>query len=555
MKLLSAFAVNPRIAAAPAPLFAPPATLVTTPGMQPDLMAWARRIVEKIKSSNVRWVPWLDDLTEETDTQRSFYRPMLREPMVKAALATKVYAVAALGTQTHPAEKTPRDKEGAECLKFALGKIKGDTREIAVKTLFPGLFDGCSICEPVWDTQPFRKGRWAGKRGWRDYKSKDINHLRIDVDAYKNITGVRTMEFNDGKVIPPNQLVIWSHMSFFENPQGMSDLRAAYRDWWLKQQALHFRGLALERFSLPWLKGTYTSNDQKAALEVALEEARGGTFINVPTGVLVEAVDMGMRGTADFQSAIDNLDRGILIAIMGAYLQVLEGQVTDGRGDTSEHRQTSELFQWMLAAALGDVISRQMVPLWYEINYPDLEPARVTWGGINETAIGQWLDNKLKIQQLGGKVSAEEVDTYTSNQPPADDADTLQPPALAGAMLPPFGSDVTTDEPQPKYIDEAIKSLGIGAPPADPLEANQDAALEGEPTDAANALRATVGGSQAIAALQKSYYARELPRDAVIANAQIIFGLSPLDAEQLFPPLAPDAPQALEPIEPQPMQV
>lgn len=59
---------------------------------------------------------------------------------------------------------------------------------------------------------------------------------------------------------------------------------------------------------------------------------------------------------------------------------------------------------------------------------------------------------------------------------------------------------------------------------------------------ASNDLRATVGGSQAIRELQRLYYQGELPRDATIANARIVFGFTDEEASDLFPAIAPDAP-------------
>lgn len=58
-------------------------------------------------------------------------------------------------------------------------------------------------------------------------------------------------------------------------------------------------------------------------------------------------------------------------------------------------------------------------------------------------------------------------------------------------------------------------------------------------TDAANALRASVGGSQTLAALQKDFYAGGLPRAAAVANARLMFGFSQEEAEELFPVEAP----------------
>lgn len=57
-----------------------------------------------------------------------------------------------------------------------------------------------------------------------------------------------------------------------------------------------------------------------------------------------------------------------------------------------------------------------------------------------------------------------------------------------------------------------------------------------------NELRGSVGGSAQIAALQKDYYAKAIPRNAAINNVITIFGLSIAEAEGLFIPEPPDAP-------------
>jgi len=58
-------------------------------------------------------------------------------------------------------------------------------------------------------------------------------------------------------------------------------------------------------------------------------------------------------------------------------------------------------------------------------------------------------------------------------------------------------------------------------------------------TPAGGADRTTVGALQALAGLQTSYYAGEIPREAAVANARIVFGFSPAEAEALFPDTPP----------------
>lgn len=93
-------------------------------------------------------------------------------------------------------------------------------------------------------------------------------------------------------------------------------------------------------------------------------------------------------------------------------------------------------------------------------------------------------------------------------------------------------------------------AAGGAQAPDDAGEDDPFADLDGEgdgsaatATDAegAQSLRATVGGSQAIADLQRAVYAGEMPREAAVANARIVFGFSPEEAEQLFPQVAPSS--------------
>ena len=119
-----------------------------------------------------------------------------------------------------------------------------------------------------------------------------------------------------------------------------------------------------------------------------------------------------------------------------------------------------------------------------------------------------------------------------------------------------------------KQEPPAVMGLGPGLPvqaPA-PGQPAAPAAAGGKPPDTvdqaksseagANALRASIGGSQTLAGLQKDYYAGGLPRTAAVANARLMFGFSGEEAEQLFPveapvKLTPEEPAAAEP-EPEP---
>ncbi len=97
--------------------------------------------------------------------------------------------------------------------------------------------------------------------------------------------------------------------------------------------------------------------------------------------------------------------------------------------------------------------------------------------------------------------------------------------------------------PNPAFGSLVIGGDGKGTPKDTPQDDTPPATDDQAAAVASNDLRATVGGSAQVLALQEAYYSGGLPREAAIANAQLIFGFSEDEAGQLFPETAPDAPK------------
>jgi HK97 family phage portal protein len=105
----------------------------------------------------------------------------------------------------------------------------------------------------------------------------------------------------------------------------------------------------------------------------------------------------------------------------------------------------------------------------------------------------------------------------------------------AQALFPAVDTVKRTDEDQ---AGSPAESGEVGQDPATPEQAE---------ATATNDLRATVGGSQQVMALQAAYYSGQVPREAAIANAVLIFGFTEEEAGKLFPELPPNAPAAPAP--------
>lgn len=438
--------------AAPLPRAVSVVTRVQPPPLPPSapLQAWARRTVEKIRTASIgsrlRMLPYLDNHTEETQEIRDTYPTMLKEAIVKSGFLTKTLAVCAQTVQINPDDDTdPRQQEGAAFSRHCLQRIKGGVVSLGWNVLSGMIVRGWSVCDYT------ERIEWQGR-----FKGKTIPHLikakegvRLDLDNYRNIIGVRSIRESQ-KVWPPDEFIITSYLGLDSNPFGMSDFRAAYRPYFIKNSVWQFRGLSLEKFSAgAYLKGTYTNEDQKHALEVALANAESSTWISVPPGVLVDVIDLAGRGTADFEAAIRDCDREMLIAIVGAYLQILEGQVSNGRGDTQIHQSTSELFQWLLSALLEQVLNEQLIPRWIEINYTDLIPPRASVGAVNDAALKPSLDIDQFFLGNGVKLSKKDRLAYYGREEASSPDDEMGPPPAPGGPPPPPAPPSAPSPPVP----------------------------------------------------------------------------------------------------------
>lgn len=475
------------------------------------------KVLSRVRTGDHRtiFLPVVESYTQETQEMRLAYRVMLRDPYVKAALLNKVLAVAALDAQVQPASDRGIDKDAADFVKHSLHESRGGTTGVAQAILLPGLIEGYSVSEKVWQLET--RGRWAGKYRLRCLKSKDPQWLQLMGDSFRNINSIRDMRTSEEW--NPSWFVVWQHLPIYENPFGMSDLRAAYRAYWVRDAAWKLRSIALERFSLPALKGVYRSPDQKDALEADLPLLRSQSWITVPEGVAIEALELATRGPSDFEAAIKDLNEEIVVGITGAVLQMLQGQVTDGRGSSETHRSTAELLQWMLAAELGHVINDQIVPDLVDVNFDGAGYPKVTFGGVNDSSMTASVQIDQFLWQAGVPLSKEELYERYGRQRPVDDEDTLLMPQMAPP--PPGGDPNGPNQPPPEMMDEDGAPAGAGPDPKD--QAAQ---------------------SKAVAQLQADYHAGKVGRDAAIANAVLTLGATRREAEALFPPLALPAPGA-----------
>lgn len=452
---------------------------------------------------HVRFLPYADRYTEETDEIRKAYPVMLRDPYIKQALYTKVFGVASLDLQIHSASKSARDKDIAEFAKHCIQKCRGGSRRAIMSIAIPGAIFGYSVTE-INLRKPTSRGQFGQKITIESLKSKDVNKVQLEGDEFGNISGVRDKITN--QFYHASNFLIYSHMPLFETPTGISDFRAAYRAYWLADTAWQLRAIGLERYGLPVIKGTYRSDPEQYALEQSLPNLRSQGWITVPEGALVEAMDIAARGTTDFESAIRDLREEMVLAIAGAILQMLTTTGTaEMRGSADVQKGTFELLQWYLAQEAADVLNDQLFPQLIDLNYRGADYPTCTFGGVNDGAMKDSITVDQFFLQSNLPLSKEEMyEKYGRQQPLSEDDAVTSPQAQQPQM--PFGGgggfgggQFAEDgiDPQATVADQAKQIMGI----------------------------------------QQVYAAGKIPRSAAIANAQLI-----------KPDLAPDAAAALFPL-------
>lgn len=429
----------------------------------------------------------LDDFGEETDTMRDAYLRFYRvEPTAKAAVRGKANAIKCLDVSVMPRDKNqPNDVRAAEFLDWAVKRTPHGWDGMIGNLLMGGFLQGWSPSEIVLDwVSPLDSRLYAGFAGLKYLKPKNTKHLRLQMDAYRNVLGVVNGVM--GLVTYPRRKVcIFTHDGLFDDPTGSSDLRAAYRACQLIDEAIKLWYLAEKVFGGPVVVGKYSEKSRRQAMEKALDFFRAGGWISIPKEDEVAVVSMASDIGADGKSKlIDKMREEVFLAVRGAFSPFMPGGSGAERGNTQTNKSTtSDPDEEALAKAVGRVLTHDLAPALTTPNFPPGTGVPIIiLGGVN------WFETKTQLEvvdMMENKLRRPVDDAYIYNltkmppgQPKTVDPMTGQP-AGGGAGPPgaPGAPGAAVDPSKP------LGDLAAG----DPNEAGPDASpnpVAGEPTTA-----------------------------------------------------------------------
>lgn len=318
-----------------------------------------------------------DDLVQRKGIK--IYRKMAQDEQVKAALSAKKYAVLSTGYEVQlpelPEGEGAEDdeenlaaQEHKEFLEFNFEEMKGSF-DSKLLDIMSALTFGFSVSEKIFWSIDY--GDFEGKWGLKDLRTRPPDDIEFGVDSYGDLAedGV----WQNGLPLPAAKFLIYSYRNEFGNYYGDSDLRAAYRAYWSKDNMLKLMAVSLERYGEPVAVATYEgllTLEQRADIESFLKNLQSRSGILLPKNITLEFKMPPPRAAEAFIPAVNLYDQHIRIAILMPGLMGLSGE--QATGSFARAVKEFDVFLWILGQLRRDietVVNEQLVKPLLDLNY------------------------------------------------------------------------------------------------------------------------------------------------------------------------------------------
>lgn len=248
------------------------------------------------------------------------YEQVLSDPQVKSCFAQRQLAVTKCEWQVDAASDKRVDKKAAEWMRGQLDTIGWD--RITTRMLF-GVFYGFAVAEMVYARQGDMIGidqvKVRNRRRFRYGKDMDLRLL-----TYGNML----------EGVSAEAPYFWDYATGADNDDEPYGLGLAHWLYWpvlFKRNGLKFWLIFLEKFGMPTAKGTYpagATSDERNKLLQATRAIQTDSGIIMPEGMMLELIEAGRSGSADYQAMHDTMDATIAKVIIG---QTASSQGTPGK--------------------------------------------------------------------------------------------------------------------------------------------------------------------------------------------------------------------------------
>jgi phage gp29-like protein len=297
-------------------------TVAVTPKVNPDLPTF--REISTVDASRAVSLGRFLKLTQYNPDSLigrqglGIYKQMRLDEQAKAALLTKKNFAMSSGWEIVPPVYKDSNgtmaKEITESVEFNLAELDG-TFENVILNILTALDFGFSCSEVSYRLVDY--GPFKGQVGLKSIKTRDPEHITFETDIYGNLLPMGVLQ--NGIPMPADRFVVYSHGEEFNNYYGTSDLRAAHKSWFCKENLLKFCVIALQRYGEPVAVATTSKtldNEQRTRLETIFSNLQSRTLILVPDWIQISFSAPSPHTSEAFLPILNKMDTWIRIAIM-----------------------------------------------------------------------------------------------------------------------------------------------------------------------------------------------------------------------------------------------
>ena len=345
-----------------------------------------------------------DDLVRNKGINLRVYRRMMADPYIKAAVMQVKAAVVSPGWEIQPPQNpTERETDATNFVKwnFALGNMASSVDDIIWAAL-GAIENGFSIQEKVYG--PVVGGRWDGLWRIKAIKDKDPDQIRFDLDPFANVTSIVNLAYNRaGDTVDIRRVFYFVNNPQYGNPWGQSELRAAHRAWILTDVVYKLWAMYAERNVTPLMVGKFPPGNQavKDRMEEIIENVQFSTAITLPSveGISIDVMNTsGFRGTLDWSSLIENLNKEKAIGILTAFLGMEEGSNVGSRAATQVHADKASEVSRLFAKRVAGAFTISVIAPLVTFNFgPEVRSPVFVWKGREAMDI---MNASIMVQNL-----------------------------------------------------------------------------------------------------------------------------------------------------------
>lgn len=332
------------------------------------------------------------------------YLEIERDTDAFAVLQKRKMAVIAREWSVQAVSDSKRDQEIADFVTENLKNIKFDY--VCLDLLDAQLY-GYAVSEIIWG---YRNGRYIVE----GLLSRRPDRFLFDVEMNLRLK-TESSPFK-GEIMPNNKFVVHRFGQKYNDPYGTGLGQKLYWPVFFKKNGLKFWLIFSEKFGNPTAVGSYhngASEQQKRALNEALESFSHDTAVTIPEGMKIELIEAKRSGSVDtYSQLMAFLDKQIAKAVLGETLTTDIGNAGSRAASQTHNEVRLELVRGD-ADLLSDTINEQLIKPLVAYNFPDAEPPKV-WRDVSETKdLSQRVEIDTKLHSMGYQPTPEYIqETY-----------------------------------------------------------------------------------------------------------------------------------------------